>query len=244
MNDAQPKMSNFIVPLSIIAAGGLIAGAIFFGGGSSSNVASVGQQQQVIPQPTVSMDSIDPITSEDHIKGSPDAPVKIVEYSDYECPFCARFHKTMQQAIDEYGDSGQVAWVYRHFPLDSLHPKNARIVASAAECVVEQKGNDGFWQFTDSFFEVTPSNDRTDLATVLPQIYSAMGVNQAEVEACIASGKYDQHIQEDVDNAIVTGGRGTPWSVIVAANGETFSLSGAQPYQSLKQLIDIALKAK
>ena len=248
MSDTKQGGNNYIIPLSIIIAGALIAGAVFFSGeGSSSKntVSNTGiRPTQVAPQPTGSTKSVAKVTSADHIKGSPNAPVKIVEYSDYECPFCKRFHSTMQQAIDEYGDSGQVAWVYRHFPLDSLHPKNARIVASAAECIAEQKGNDAFWEFTDGFFAVTPSNDRTDLTIVLPQLYNTLGVNQADIEACIASGKYAQHIQDNIDNAIATGGRGTPWSVIIAPNGDTFPLSGAQPYQSVKQLIEIALKAK
>ncbi len=248
MSNTQQGGNNYVIPISIVIAGAFIAGAVFFSGGgsSSNNVASnTGTQPtQVAPQPTGSTKSIAEVTSADHIKGDLNAPVKIVEYSDYECPFCKRFHPTMQQAIDEYGDSGQVAWIYRHFPLDSLHPKNARVVAAAAECVAEQNGNDAFWEFTDGYFAVTPSNDRTDLTTVLPQLYKDIGANQASIEACIASGKYDKHIQDNIDNAIATGGRGTPWSVVIAPNGDTFPLSGAQPYQSVKQLIEIALKAK
>ena len=150
----------------------------------------------------------------------------------------------MQQIMAEYGKGGQVAWIYRHFPLDSIHPKNARVVAVVSECVAEQKGNGAFWEFTDAFFVVTLTNDRTDLATALPQIYSDIGVDQAQIEACIASGKYDQHIQDDIDNAIATGGRGTPWSIIVGSNGQMFPLSGAQPYNSVKQLVDLALQAQ
>ena len=241
----QPKMNNFIIPLAIIIAGGLVAGALIFGNrGTTSNVDSGAPPIRTAPQPAGSLDDIDPITSADHIRGNPDAPVKIVEYSDFECPFCKRFHSTMQQIMTEYGKGGQVAWIYRHFPLDSIHPKNARVVAVVAECVAEQKGNCAFWEFTDAFFVVTLTNDRTDLVTALPQIYSDIGVDQAQIEACVASGKYDQHIQDDIDNAIATGGRGTPWSIIVGSNGQMFPLSGAQPYSSVKQLVDLALQAQ
>ncbi len=237
MSVEPSKISKLSIPLSIIVAGILIAGAIFFTSGKKSTVTD----NQKVAEQRKSLKNINPITKNDHILGNPNAPVKIVEYSDFECPFCKRFQSTMNKIMDKYGKEGQVAWVYRHFPLDQLHPKNARVVASASECVAEQKGNNVFWQFVDAFFAATPSNDKTDLSTVLPKIYSDLGVDQTKIDKCIASGKYDKHIQNEIDNAIATGGQGTPWSIIIAKNGKTFPLSGAQPYNSVKQLIDIAL---
>lgn len=96
-------------------------------------------------------DNVTPVTDADHVKGSLDASVKIVEYSDYDCPFCGRFHDTMGAVIAEDSD---VAWVYRHLPLAQLHP-NAPAVARAAECVAEQGGDEAFWQFTDGYFAAT-----------------------------------------------------------------------------------------
>lgn len=87
------------------------------------------------------------ISKEDHVRGNSEASVMIVEYSDYECPFCARFHGSMKQALEEYGD--QVAWVYRHYPLTQLHP-NAVLAAQTAECAAELGGDDAFWQFSDA----------------------------------------------------------------------------------------------
>src|SRR3989338_3572308 len=86
---------------------------------------------------------IDP--KEDHIRGNPDAKVSVIEYSDFECPFCKRHHPTMTQIMDAYGDD--VNWVYRHYPL-SFHP-NAEPSALASECVAEIGGNDAFWGFVD-----------------------------------------------------------------------------------------------
>lgn len=235
------KQNNFMIPLAIIIAGGLIALGIFFGGGSG-NSKSVAQDTQPVQQPTDSTQRINPVTDKDHIRGDPNAPVKIVEYSDFECPFCKRFHGTMNQVMDEYGESGQVAWVYRHFPLDSLHPVKARLEAATSECIAEIGGNDAFWRFADRFFTLTPSNNQTDVDTVLPQIIGELGLSQSAIEGCVSSGKYDKHIQDDIDNAIASGGRGTPWSIVVAEDGSTLSLSGAQPYASVKQLIEIALQ--
>lgn len=176
----------------------------------------------------------------DHIRGNPDAPVTLVEYSDFECPFCKRFHPTVKRIVDEYG--GRVRWVYRHFPLDEIHPVKARREAAAAECAAELGGNDAFWKFADRFFELTPSNNNTDIGTVLPQIAREIGLDKERFASCLASGRYDRHIEEDRQNAVATGGRGTPWSIIVSKSGRTYPLSGAQPYAAVKRLVDLALQ--
>ncbi len=185
-----------------------------------------------------------PVDGEDHIRGSLDAPVKVVEFSDFECPFCKRFHLTMKRLMDEYGEDGKVAWVYRHFPIDSIHSK-ARKEAQATECANELGGNEAFWAYTDRLYEVTPSNNRLDLA-LLPRIAQEIGLDRAKFEACLGGdargGKYAAHIEADVQDATASGGTGTPYSLVIAPNGKTFPLSGAQPYAALKSIIDLALK--
>ncbi|MAZ30172.1 disulfide bond formation protein DsbA [bacterium] len=244
--NAKSNIANpYLIPLAIVIAGGLIAGAVFMNGGNSGNVPITNngnnQPTQAAPQPSGSTDDVRSITAEDHIKGDPNAPVKIVEYSDFECPFCKRFHDTMNQVMaSELGTSGEVAWVYRHFPLDQLHPVKARAEAVASECAAELGGNDAFWQFADRFMEITPSNNRTEIETVIPQIVREIGLDETAFQTCFESGKYDEHIQDDVDNAIATGGRGTPWSIVVAPNGKTFPLNGAQPLAAVQQLIGLA----
>lgn len=93
---------------------------------------------------------IDPITETDHYFGDKNAEVVIIEYSDLECPFCARFHSTMHQIVEDY--DGKVAWVYRHLPLEGLHP-NAFNRAIAAECVYDLGGDTKFWAYIDSLFK-------------------------------------------------------------------------------------------
>jgi protein-disulfide isomerase len=178
----------------------------------------------------------------DHIRGNPAAPVTLVEYSDFECPFCKRFHQTMKQVVAESG--GRVRWVYRHFPIDELHPVKARKVAVASECAGELSGNDAFWKFADRFYELTPSNNKTDIDTVLPQIAREIGLDQAQFASCLASGRHDPRIEEDLQSAVASGGRGTPWSIVVSKSGKTYPLSGAQPYAAVKQLIELALRDK
>ena len=234
----------FMVPAAILMAGLLIGGAIVY---SRNPIGSEGSPTADIASAPNSADSgsgaeigIKPVTLNDHILGDPNAPVKLVEFSDLECPFCKRFHSTMKQLIDEYGKSGQVAWVYRHFPLDSIHSK-ARKEAQATECANELGGNEKFWSYLDKIYEVTPSNNRLDPST-LPQIAEDIGLDRVQFEACLEGDKYVQHIENDYQDAIASGGRGTPYSVVIAENGKKFSISGAQPYSAIKSIIDLALK--
>lgn len=178
----------------------------------------------------------------DHVYGNPGAPVTLIEYSDFECPFCKRFHGSVKQVIDE--SRGQVKWVYRHFPIEQLHPVKARKEAVAAECAGELGGNDGFWKFSDRFFELTPSNNRTDVDTVLPQIAREIGLDEKQFASCLVSGRHDQRIEKDIRDANTAGANGTPWSVIVSKGGKTYVLSGAQPQAAIKQLVELARQEK
>ena len=226
-----PALTNALtMPIAVVIAGVLIAGAVIYSGKTSSSNTAVAPQQPVAQQ-TGDLEQMKPISKDDHIRGNPDAPVKIVEYSDPECPFCKRFHDTMKQVMDEYGKTGKVAWVYRNFPLDQLHSK-ARNEAVAIECAGDQGGNDKFWAYADRLYEVTPSNNGLDPAE-LPKIAQYVGLDVGKFNTCLTSGKFTKHIEEDVQNATATGGNGTP-----------YPLSGAQPYASVKQLIDLALQGK
>lgn len=240
----SPQPKNLSIPTAIVIAGILIAGGLFFGLKSNSGGSKVANapQPQGVAQPTGDLEQMKVVSKNDHIRGNPDAQVKIVEYSDTECPFCKRFHGTMKEVMDAYGKDGKVAWVYRHFPLDQLHSK-ARKEAVALECANEQGGNDKFWSYADRLYEITPANNGLD-PDELPKIAQYVGLDIAKFNTCLGSTKYDAHIEEEVQNATATGGNGTPWSIVVSKNGKKYPLSGAQPLASVKQLIEIALQGK
>ena len=174
------------------------------------------------------------VTDDDWIRGNKKAPISVVEFSDTECPFCKRFHPTMQRLVDEYPDD--INWVYRHFPLDSLHQK-ARREAEATECAGEQGK---FWEYLDRLFEVTPSNDGLQ-DSQLPQIATDVGLNVKKFEACLESGKYAPNVAEDLADAQAAGGNGTPYSVVVVGD-QTIPVSGAVPFEQLKTIIDSVLQ--
>lgn len=237
------QQNNLSIPVAIVIAGVLIAGALYLGTSKGASTTAVNNQQpQQVAQPTGDLEAMKPVTSDDHIRGNPDAPVKIVEYSDTECPFCKRFHSTMKEVMDTYGKDGKVAWVYRHFPLDQLHSK-ARKEAVALECANEQGGNDKFWSYADRLYEITPANNGLDPAE-LPKIAEYVGLDVGKFNTCLASTKYDAHIEEEVQNAAATGGKGTPWSIVVGPKDKKYPLSGAQPLAAVKQLIDLASQGK
>ncbi|MFA5936795.1 MAG: thioredoxin domain-containing protein [Candidatus Paceibacterota bacterium] len=221
------------IPMAIIVAGVVIAGAIYFSSIKSPNTTD--------PTAIASLlDKIRPVSKTDHIRGDINAPIKIVEYSDIECPFCKKFYATMQQINDEYGASGKVAWIYRHSPIDSLHP-NARKDAEATECANELGGNNKFWEYLDRLHEIMPEQGQLD-PKELPKVAEYIGLNVTDFNTCLSSGKYAELIQKDVQNASDTGSRGTPWSIVLLENGQKFSIEGAQPYEMIKQNIDTSLK--
>lgn len=215
---------------------GWAAAALWVTGALAAGNAGA-QPNQPTPE---SIDFIQPVTPRDHIWGDPDAPVKIIEFSDTECPLCKRFHPTLKRIVAEY--PGKVAWVYRHFPIDAIHPK-ARKQAEATECAAEFGGNTKFWAYLDRLFEITPSNNRLDPAQ-LPRIAEYVGLNRAKFEQCLQSGRHAQRVADDVDDALAAGASGTPYSVVVAPDGRKFAILGAQPYASVKLVVEIALQQK
>jgi len=218
------KENNLTVPIAIIVAGIVIAGAIFLSGGEKAPVTT---------DKAVKIE----VTSEDHIFGNPDAKLVIVEYSDTECPFCKRFHETMNEVMDSYGKEGTVAWVYRHMPLEGLH-KKAKTEATATECAAEQGGNDAFWSYINRMFEITPSNDGLDLAK-LPEIASELGLDVDLFNTCLESNKYDDKLQASIDRAVELGARGTPYSLVTSQEGEVlYVVGGAEPFSSLAPRLD------
>ncbi len=214
--------------------------------GERNNVATnpTNQPAQVAgtgEQPTTPEVEVAPVTKDDHIRGNPNADIVIVEFSDYDCPFCKRFHEeTMLQVMNEYGTDGEVAWVYRHFPLEQLHP-NAPKIAEAAECVGKLGGNEAFWTFSDLVFGERSINQATDM-TALPGYATQAGVSASEFSSCLESGEFTEKVASDIQAAMKAGARGTPYSILIAGDRQV-PINGAQPYGNVKATIDAVLES-
>lgn len=173
------------------------------------------------------------VSDQDHIRGDKNAKLTLIEYSDLECPFCQRIHPTLNQMLDEY--KGKVKWVYRHFPLDQIHPK-ARPAAEASECVAELGGEDAFWKFTDAIFE----NQQTALSD-LAGTAAKIGIDKTSFKKCLDSGKYKDKVEKQNQGGLRAGVTGTPGNFLLDGKGNVYIIPGAVPYSTLKQVIEKAL---
>lgn len=233
------EKQNLAVPIAIVIAGVIIAGAVFY---SSTKTPANNNADQIPPKDSQEITGLKDVSSEDHILGNPDAQLAIVEFSDTECPYCKNFHQTMNQIMDEYGKTGKVKWIYRHFPLDALHDKT-RKEAEATECAADLGGNEKFWAYINRLYEITPSNNGLDLAE-LPKIATYVGLDKKAFESCLASGKFASKVEANYQDGLSTGVEGTPYSVIISKDGKKYPISGALPYQQIKIAIDQLLETK
>lgn len=182
-------------------------------------------------QPAPSNEPIDVSLDDDAVKGSPNAPVTIVEFSDYECPFCGRyFNETFSQINKDYIETGKVKYVFRDFPL-GFHP-NAAPAANAAECVREQGDDEMYWAYHDILF----ANQTALTVDKLKEYAAELSIDQTQLADCIDTGKYNEEVQADFLEGQSYGVQGTPGFFI---NGKP--LSGAQPYAVFKAAIEAAL---
>ncbi|HCI03682.1 MAG: DsbA family protein [Candidatus Peribacteraceae bacterium] len=223
----------FAVSLALV---GIIVGYGVATGMNSS--APVGDRGTVVaddptpeppPPPSANLDDLPPVGDNDYVQGNPDAKITIIEYSDFECPFCKKNHGTMVKLMEEYGD--KINWVYRHYPL-SFHP-NAQKAAEAAECAGELGGNDGFWAMGDMIFE--KGSDNTELESYATEI----GLNAAKFTKCLDSDKYADKVAAHMEGGTKAGVRGTPGNIVINnKKGEAELISGAQPFDNFKKVID------
>jgi protein-disulfide isomerase len=157
------------------------------------------------------------------VRGSPDAQVTLVEFSDYHCPFCKRAQGTVKQILERY--PGKIRHVFRDFPIESLHPQAPR-AAEAARCAHDQGK---FWEYHDLLFANAPRAASDDLRRYADQV----GLNMPKFEQCVATGRHREAVQRDIDEAARLGLTGTPGFFI---NGRP--LHGAQPLEVFARVIE------
>ena len=184
-------------------------------------------------------DNLEKLRENDHFRGSKDSRILLIEYSDLECPFCKKFHETAKEIIKEY--DGKVGWIYRHFPIDSLHSK-ADKEAEAVECAAEIGGEDGFWKLVDKIYEVTPSNNGLDHEK-LPGLVKAIGVDVEKFKSCLASSKHAKYVEDDYHSGVKAGVTGTPGNFLFdTKTGRVQVVRGALPFEQIKPMIDSLLQ--
>ena len=176
--------------------------------------------------PTVNPDAIK-LTSSDRVIGDPNAPITIVEFSDFQCPYCQNFHPNVQQLLDNY--PGKIKWVYKHFPLSSIHP-SAQKAAEASECAGDQGK---FWEYADKLFaEQALLSQPNYFSTAAGQL----SLNTSTFDDCLTSGKHTSKVRADQAMGEAAGVSGTPGSFI---NDQY--VAGAKSYQSLEAIVQSLL---
>lgn len=251
------EKSNSIVstPIAILVGSVLIALSILISGGTikikgfnSTNTLGVQAsapptQEAAAPEPSVGPVKVS--LDDDPVLGNPNAPVTIVEFSDYECPFCKRhYDQTHAQLKKNYIDSGKVKLVFRDLPL-SFHDPMATTEAIAANCAKEQGGDTAYYKFHDIMFEKTTSNGSGLTKDQLNQFALDQGLNQANFKTCVDSQKYKDEVSKDLADAANAGATGTPSFIIGKSKGTEIEgklVVGAQPYSVFQSEIDSLLQ--
>ncbi len=224
---AAEKKSKLSPSLAILLSGVLIAGAIIFVNEHPAATQAAAEAAVTTPSPL----TVPAPSGSDHIVGSPTAPIVMIEYSDFECPYCQLIYPELKDIVNN--SNGQVAWVMRDFPLYQIHPQ-AESSANAAECIAGQLGNKGWWEFTDTIFA-----DQTKMA---PGYYRTLaqqfGANMTQYDSCIAASTYQSKIDTDEAQAESAGGQGTPFTIIYNTKTHlSVPVSGAVPEAQIEAAI-------
>lgn len=234
MEPTSSSNSSIAVPIAIVLGFAMIAVAIFFTVGNNPEPKEVTNEQTQEVGGSLSS-TPRPVDETDYIRGNPNAPILLIEYSDYDCPFCKQYHQTLNTIMDEYGVSGRVAWVYRQFPIAQLHPNSPKISASAL-CVGKLGGTDAFWNFTDTVFEERDLQEPTNV-TQIPQYVTDAGVDLSAYNSCMDNGDTTGEVEASIRDAFNIGARGTPYTVLVIGNQQAV-INGAQPYETVRGIIE------
>ncbi|OGD39655.1 hypothetical protein A2608_02250 [Candidatus Azambacteria bacterium RIFOXYD1_FULL_44_10] len=216
--------NKFIIPAAIVIAGVIVAIAIFYSVGSSGPAT----------QPTKNTDgSLPEVTSSDFVLGETSAPVTVVEYGDYQCPFCGKFYRETEQVIrDQYVSKGKVRWVYRDF---AFLGQESTWASEAARCAADQGK---FWQMHDYLYtHQNGENEGAFSKDNLKKFAKALGLDQGSFDSCLDTGKYTSAVQAETVAGGKAGVNGTPANFI---NGKLNV--GALPTSQFVQLIEEALK--
>lgn len=225
--DTTPE-KKWLIPAAIILAGVILAIAVFM-----IRINTVGIPDGGSP------DAIRPVSTKDHLVGNPNAPVTVVEYSDIDSEFGKEFHTTMAQLMTEYAPAGKVAWVYRHFPLTTVH-RYSLSHAHAAECAGSLAGEDAFWRFIDLLNAAAPGAAEFD-PEGYPSILAQLGIAESTFNECTTSGRFSAQVLNDAHNALAAGAEGAPFVVILTDGADPVVIQGGMPYRPMKEAIQRAI---
>jgi len=222
------------IGLAIVVAGVIIAGAILLKGGKTPTPTPAPANKEAAAPSGV----IKPISADDHILGSKDAKVVMVEYADYQCPFCGKFFtETVQPVLKSYVDSGKIAFVYRDFAF--LGDESLKS-SEAAECANDQGK---YWQYHDYLFTHQNGENQGNFSdTNLKTFAKTLGLDETTFNTCLDSKKYEQKVKDSTTEGGNAGVNGTPHSFFLKDGKVVSETNGAYPLSDVTAKIEAALK--
>lgn len=234
-NKIKIDKTKLFLPVSILIAAVLISGTLIYTGNSSKSVAGNNNQLAAAGNNQPS-GPVDVSADDDPVLGNKNAKVTMIEFSDFQCPFCRKFMTdTLPQIKKEYIDTGKVKLVYRDYPL-SFHP-GAAPAAEGAECADDQGK---FWEMHDAIFNEQEKQGSGTIQFGVADVKkwaAQIGLDSAKFNQCLDSGKYKAEVEKDIADGTAAGVTGTP---AIFINGRL--VVGAQPFAAFKVVIDEELK--
>lgn len=181
--------------------------------------------------PAGQVDQMPEITNDDYVRGAENPTVTLVEYSDFNCPFCQRFQPTMQQVMEEYGD--QVAWAKRHMPVLGSNRQ-----AEAAECAGSLGGESAYWDFSSYYYDNITGTPGRGSDDQLEEAAVAVGLNADQFNECLNSGEFSDKVNAQMQGGQAAGVSGTPGTIVVTADGPQELIPGALPFEQVSEIIE------
>lgn len=181
---------------------------------------------------TETSEGVGPVTSADYTKGSLKAEKQIVTFTDFDCPFCHRFHTTLNDLLKTRSD---ISVTYRHFPIVQLHP-NAMQLATAAECAGSLGGDVAYWEFVDSMFASRTTSEGTDLS-LLDTFAKEAGLSLTKFKQCQKGNSASTAVEQDIAEGTEGGVRGTPSSFVFVDGKMVKEINGAQPISAVEKIL-------
>lgn len=239
VEEPQPKKGSWLLPISILIAGVMIAGSLIYSVGKQS----VAQKSSATSDggnavSAAKYGELPPLGGRDAILGNPEAPVTFIEYGDYQCPFCGRFFKQVEPRLrDEYIKTSKIKMVFRNF---QILGQESDAAGAASECAKDQGK---FWAYHDELYKAETADGRENNGNLNRDLFLMLaqnaGLDMTAFVSCLDSNKYIELVKKETADGQAMGLTGTPTSYI---NGE--QVVGAQPYSVFKSVIDIALQKK
>ena len=233
MENTKNKLN---IGLAIIVAGVIIGGAVLLRGGKAPVAPT--PTQNGAPTADLSDLKIKPLSADDFIQGNPNSKVVMVEYADYQSPFCGKFFtETVTPLTKTYINTGKIAFVYRDFAFLGSESEKA---AEATRCAKDQGK---YWEYHDYLFTHQNGENQGNFADKnLKAFAKTLGLNTADFNSCLDSGKYTQAVKDSVAEASSAGVDTTPFSFILKDGKVVDTVKGAYPLSEVTAKLDAALK--